>query len=366
MSGTSFFPFLLRNIVLLGHHLAPWRYKIVFEYILLNHHHLSTLLFPTLQTRIYLCVTFAFHLMVVSISLILDMHNSHLAQFTPGTRFLIFVFHSISARFAGFQIIDISHFTSATLMIYLLLMVTKPQMLCALNKSRFEMTWISLRENQKRKLAEQQSSLLRNSVDNVPVLCRRTSATVSNQAFAERYVNHYLNRQRLATKKLMRKAKETGDDDQNSRHVSHLYRRLFFVEFVQAIFKHTIYTLGRTRTWLFIFIFLICAIEQERITRDPNVTVFKVVFELVSAFGGVGLTLGYPSVSSSFATILSPISRVIVGITMLIGRHRGLLASMTDQEEIEHGANDLLQKWKEKTIGQYEKYLRDKELITRF
>jgi hypothetical protein len=357
---------LLRNIVLLGHRLAPWRYKIVFDYILLNHHHLSTLLFPTLQTRIYLCVTFAFHLMVVSISLILDMNNSHLAQFTPGTRFLIFVFHSISARFAGFQIIDISHFTSATLMIYLLLMVTKPQMLCALAESRFEMTWISLQENQKRKQAEQQSSLLSNSVDNVPVLRRRTSVTVSSQAFAERYVNHYLNLQRLVTKKLVRKAKESEDDEQNPRHLSHLYRRLFLVEFVHAIFKHTMYTLGRTRTWLFIFIFLICAIEQERITRDPNVTDFKVVFELVSAFGGVGLTLGYPGVSSSFATILSPISRVIVGITMVIGRHRGLLASMKDQEVIEHSANDLLQKWKEKTIDQYKKSLGDKGLAYKF
>ena len=164
----------------------------------------------------------------------------------------------------------------------------------------------------------------------------------------------------------MHKAKETEDDEQNSRQVSYLYRRLFLVEFVQVIFKHTMYTLGRTRTWLFILIFLICAIEQERITRDPNVTVFKVVFELVSAFGGVGLTLGYPGVSSSFATILSPISRVIVGITMLIGRHRGLLASMKDQEEIEHSANDLLQKWKEKQLVNMKKSPEDKEFIIRF
>ncbi len=360
MSGTSLFPFLLRSIILLSRRLVPWRYKIVFDYILLNHHHLSTLLFPTLQTRIYLCVTFLLHLMAVSISLILDIHNSYLAQFTPGTRLLIFVFHSVNARFAGFQTIDISHFTSATLIIYLLLMITKPQMLCTLNKSHFELTWISLRVNQQEK-QQHQSSLIPNSVDNVLVLRKRTSSTVSNEAFVKRHVNTDLSRQRLKTKGLVHKAKNSEDDNQKRRHISHLYCRLFFFKFVQAIFNHTMYTFGRTHTWLFIFIFLICAIEHERIAIDPNITVFKILFEVISAFGGVGFTLGYPGVSSSFATILSSTSRVILGITMLLGRHRGLLASMKDQEEIEHTANDLLKKWKEETIHQYEKVL-----ITKF
>jgi hypothetical protein len=304
--------------------------------------------------------------MAVSISLILDMHNSYLAQFAPGIRLLIFVFHAVSARFAGFQTIDISHFTSATLIIYLLLMITKPQMLCTLTKSHFERTWISLRENQKRKEEQQQGSLVPNPVNNDPVLRRRTSSTVSDQAFAKRHVNLYLSHQRLATKELMHKVKRFGDDEQKYRHVSYLHFRLFLLKFVQAIFKHTMYTLGLTRTWLPIVIFLICAIEHEGIALDPNITVFKIVFEVISAFGCVGLTLGYPGVSSSFATVLSATSRVILGLTMLLGRHRGLLASMKDQEEIEHSAYDLLETWKEKTIHQHGISIKAKVLITKF
>jgi hypothetical protein len=353
-------------MIFLGHRLAPWRYKIVFDYVLLNHHHLSALLYPTLQTRIYLCITFLLHLMAISISLILDTTDSYLAQFTPGSRFLIFVFHSVNARFAGFQTIDINHFTSATLIIYLLLMITKPQMLCALSKSRFELIWVSLRQNHKAKEEHQQSSVLPNSADSAPVLRRRTSSTISNKAFVERHVSLYLIRQRLATKELMRKAEDSDDDNQNRRHVFRLHCCLFFLKFVHALFKHTMDNLKRTHTWLFIFIFLICAIEHERITVDPNITVFQIVFETVSAFGCVGLSLGYPGVSSSFATILSPVSRVIVGITMLIGRHRGLRASMKDQEKIEHRADYLLEKWKEKTIRQYDASVKDKVLITRF
>jgi Trk-type K+ transport system membrane component len=78
------------------------------------------------------------------------------------------------------------------------------------------------------------------------------------------------------------------------------------------------------------------------------------------------LTLGYPGVSSSFATVLSATSRVILGLIMLLGRHRGLFASMKDQEEIEHSANDLLEKWKEETIHQQEISVKDEVLITKF
>jgi Trk-type K+ transport system membrane component len=112
-------------------------------------------------------------------------------------------------------------------------------------------------------------------------------------------------------------------------------------------------TLGRTNAWLFIIIFFICAKENEQIVIDPNITVFKIVFEVVSAFGCVGLSLGYPGISSSFTTVLSPVSRVVIGLTMLLGRHRGLLASLKDQEKVEHKANELLHRWKEKVIHQY-------------
>jgi Trk-type K+ transport system membrane component len=87
---------------------------------------------------------------------------------------------------------------------------------------------------------------------------------------------------------------------------------------------------------------------------DPNITVFKIIFEIISAFGAVGLTLGYPSVASSFATVLSPASKTILVITMLMGRHRGLLASMKDQEEIERSAADLLRRRREEIIYEYE------------
>jgi trk system potassium uptake protein TrkH len=137
MFGTSLFPFLLRNVVMFVRILAPWRHKVIFDYILTNNHRLSTLLFPAVQTRIYLLVTSLLYILGVSISLILDLHSDVFASYTPGTRVLIFLFQTVNTRFAGFSTIDISTLATATLLVYLMLMATKPQMLCAIDESPF-------------------------------------------------------------------------------------------------------------------------------------------------------------------------------------------------------------------------------------
>ena len=45
---------------------------------------------------------------------------------------------------------------------------------------------------------------------------------------------------------------------------------------------------------------------------------------MVSAFGGIGLTLGIPTENFSFSGALKPLSKLIVCVIMLRGRHRGL------------------------------------------
>ena len=83
-------------------YLVPWYDKIVFDYILLNNHPLSTVLFHIIQTRMYLIVTFALYNLGIVVSLILDFSSQSFSIDAPGTRILIFAFQTISARFAGF------------------------------------------------------------------------------------------------------------------------------------------------------------------------------------------------------------------------------------------------------------------------
>ncbi|CAF3743088.1 unnamed protein product [Rotaria socialis] len=362
MSGSSFFPILLRNVVFLSRRLVPWRHKVIFDYILLNNHHLSTLLYPTLQTRIYCCVTLILYSMSIGISLLLDLSSKDLQQHSPGIRFIIFLFQTVNLRFCGFQTFDISFFTTATLLVYILLMATKPQMLCALDESPFEIYWLTLEAQ-----AEVDAETNNNPTDrsgSIPMMLKRAMSitpTTSAEISVLKQMKGFLRRQSLVTKELARKEfSRTMDDERyslkHSKRIKALRFRLFLIHFIRALFKHTFDFFVLTRTWLFVFIFLICAIEYRRMSpADPDITLLKIIFEIISAFGGVGMSLGYPDKTTSFASVLSSRSKIILIATMLMGRHRGLLASMKDQEVIEYSAANILARRREEYILQYHK-----------
>ena len=86
---------------------------------------------------------------------------------------------------------------------------------------------------------------------------------------------------------------------------------------------------------------------------DPNITLLKIVFEIISAFGGVGASLGYPDETTSFCSVLTSGSKIILIIIMIMGRHRGLLASMKDQKVIEYSAANILFHHREEYILHY-------------
>jgi len=79
--------------------------------------------------------------------------------------------------------------------------------------------------------------------------------------------------------------------------------------------------------WLGLALFLVCIIERGGLDNANNYgwfNIFTIVFELVSAYGTVGLSLGIPTENYSFSGALRPLSKLIICFVMLRGRHRGL------------------------------------------
>ncbi|KAJ7270035.1 cation transport protein-domain-containing protein [Mycena haematopus] len=79
--------------------------------------------------------------------------------------------------------------------------------------------------------------------------------------------------------------------------------------------------------WLGLAVFLVCIIEKNPLNLEANFgwfNIFSVVFELVSAYGTVGLSLGIPTQNYSFSGAFAPLSKLIVCLVMIRGRHRGL------------------------------------------
>ena len=66
------------------------------------------------------------------------------------------------------------------------------------------------------------------------------------------------------------------------------------------------------------------SVRQFSVRHVCGKTYGVLVFEMVSAFGGIGLTLGIPTDNFSFSGAFRPLSKLIVCVIMLRGRHRGL------------------------------------------
>ncbi|CAK3950479.1 high-affinity potassium transport -like [Lecanosticta acicola] len=72
-------------------------------------------------------------------------------------------------------------------------------------------------------------------------------------------------------------------------------------------------------------LFFILVIENSQFERDPAVfSVFNFLFEIVSAYGCVGISIGLPNESYSFCGSWHVLSKLILCFVMLRGRHRGL------------------------------------------
>ncbi|KEF59083.1 uncharacterized protein A1O9_03926 [Exophiala aquamarina CBS 119918] len=83
--------------------------------------------------------------------------------------------------------------------------------------------------------------------------------------------------------------------------------------------------LGHDLWWIALAIFLITIIETGQFNRDPVVfSIFNVIFEVVSAYGCVGISVGVPWNAYSFCGAWHTGSKLVLCAVMLRGRHRGL------------------------------------------
>lgn len=78
--------------------------------------------------------------------------------------------------------------------------------------------------------------------------------------------------------------------------------------------------------YIFLGLFIIAIADGKRIQANNEYafTMFAVLFEIVSAYGTVGLSLGYPQVNTSFSAQFTVVSKLVIIAMQIRGRHRGL------------------------------------------
>ncbi|KAL6301984.1 cation transport protein-domain-containing protein [Sparassis latifolia] len=93
------------------------------------------------------------------------------------------------------------------------------------------------------------------------------------------------------------------------------------------LLRHARRQLAFDMWWLALSVFLICIIERPGLTNTANATwfnVFACIFEVVSAYGTVGLSLGIPTANYSLSGAFHTLSKLVMCAVMIRGRHRGL------------------------------------------
>lgn len=78
--------------------------------------------------------------------------------------------------------------------------------------------------------------------------------------------------------------------------------------------------------YIFLGLFIIAIVEGGRLqnTNEYAFTLFAVLFEIVSAYGTVGLSMGYPTINASFSAEFHTLSKLVIIAMQIRGRHRGL------------------------------------------
>lgn len=77
--------------------------------------------------------------------------------------------------------------------------------------------------------------------------------------------------------------------------------------------------------YVFMGLFIIAIAEGGRLQQEDNsFQLFTVLFEVISAYGTVGLSFGYTGVNTSFSGQFNVVSKLVIIAMQLRGRHRGL------------------------------------------
>ncbi|KAJ7188712.1 cation transport protein-domain-containing protein [Mycena filopes] len=269
LAGNTAFPIFLRFTIWILSCLVPKgsRSSETLHFLLDHPRRCFIYLFPSHQTWFLLTVVLTLNLTDWFCFMVLDIGNPAIDNIPLHVRFIIGLLQAIAVRAAGFGTVALSALAPAVKVLYLIMM------------------YISV----------------------YPI------------AMSVRSTNVY-EEQSLG---VFRPDADSDDEEENFQPAGES-RMMIWSRYLAM---HARKQLAFDMWWLGLAIFLVCIIERHNIDTVENSTwfnIFSVVFELVSAYGTVGLSLGIPTENYSFSGAFTPGSKVIVCLVMIRGRHRGL------------------------------------------
>ncbi|KAJ8097957.1 cation transport protein-domain-containing protein [Lipomyces tetrasporus] len=313
--GNTGFPCMLRLIIWTMSKLVPAGSAMQESLLFLLDHprRCFTLLFPSGPTWWLFAVLVILNGADLILFVVLDIGNSLFASWSAGQKILDGLFQAFSTRTAGLAVVDLSLLHPAVQVSYLVMMYISvlPIAISVRRTNVYEEQSLGIYDRPEDEVAEDNEDdeefsergdemLLDNDVPGANGLARRSTNPDDPEKLRRRSSIGRLSKRRFKPKQ---KKQPT------SFVANHLRRQLSF-----------------DLWYIFLGLFIVCIAEGRKL-QDPNAfgfNIFSVLFEVVSAYGTVGLSLGYPGTSTSFSAQLSVISKLVIIAMMIRGRHRGL------------------------------------------
>ncbi|ODH27893.1 hypothetical protein ACO22_04062 [Paracoccidioides brasiliensis] len=260
--GNTGFPCMLRFIIWVFSHLVPHGGPLWEELrFLLDHpRRCFTLLFPRAATWWLFGFLVLLNVVDVIFFVILYLNNSEISKIPGGIRFVDGLFQAAATRTAGLSVVNLAEVHPAVQVSYMIMMYI--------------------------------------SVFPIAISVRRTN--VYEEGSLGIYSSPYVD-------------KDDGDEAFEAKEFNyvgaHLRRQLSF-----------------DLWFIFLGLFIIAIVEAGRLdnTGEGSLSMFAILFEIVSAYGTVGLSLGYPGTNTSLCAQFKPLSKLIIIAMEIRGRHRGL------------------------------------------
>ncbi|EKM53378.1 uncharacterized protein PHACADRAFT_211077 [Phanerochaete carnosa HHB-10118-sp] len=266
-AGNTTFPIFLRFTIWIISKLVPHNSRLseTIHFLLDHPRRCFIYLFPSHQTWFLLSVVLALNLTDWFFFLVLDLGNPAVTVVPTGVRVIIGLLQAAAVRCAGFAAVSLSALAPAVKVLYVLMMYVSvyPIAMSVRSTNVYEEKSLGVFEDDDASIGEE-----------------GFTPTGHRATIWSRYL------------------------------AMHMRKQLSF-----------------DMWWLGLALFLVCIVEKDNLENPDNLswfTIFTIVFELVSAYGSVGLSLGLPYANYSFSGALRPLSKLIVCAVMLRGRHRGL------------------------------------------
>ncbi|KAI1375491.1 TrkH-domain-containing protein [Hypoxylon crocopeplum] len=270
--------------------LVEW--KETLEYILKYPRRVYTNLFPSRQTYWLVFMLFMLNGTDWVAFEMLNLGNSTLEQIPLGSRIIDGLFQALAVRSGGFYVVPIPTLFIGLQVLYVIMMYISvyPVVITMRHSNVYEERSLGIYEED-----PAYSTVLTRPVSRgQPRSKAQSLSRMIRLAFAEWYGVGAAPNQR---------------EESRISFISHQIR---------GQLSHDLW-------WLVLAVLLIVIVETKHFIEDPvTFSVFNVVFEVVSAYGCVGISIGLPNAAYSFSGGLYPGSKLVLCAVMIRGRHRGL------------------------------------------